>query len=97
MAISAATFKYCKGINQQQATKAPEPEQRTGRNLSALTWHVEHNLTIEVTTTLFNRINADADKILQVSTPVSLLDPAYSATEPQDYGLLGNVTAEWVF
>lgn len=55
------------------------------------------NLTIEVTTTLFNRVKADADKILQISSPVSLLSPAYSNTEPQSYGLLGNVTVEWMF
>jgi hypothetical protein len=62
-----------------------------------LTGHAENNLTIEVTTTLFNRVRADGDKILQVSTLVSLPNPAYSATEPQDYGLLGDVTAAWVF
>ena len=59
--------------------------------------YAESNLTIEVTTTLFNRVKADADKILQISSPVSLLNPAYSNTEPQNYGLLGNVTAEWLF
>ena len=59
--------------------------------------HDERNVTIEVTTTLFNRVKADADKILQISPPVSLLNPAYSTMEPKDYGLLGDVTAEWIF
>jgi hypothetical protein len=59
--------------------------------------HAESNLTIEVTTTLFNRVKADADKILQISSPVSLLNPAYSTMEPKGYGLLGKVTAEWIF
>jgi hypothetical protein len=43
-----------------------------------LTGHAEDHHTIEITTTVFNRVKADADKIIQVSTPVSFQSSLFS-------------------
>ncbi|PSN71528.1 hypothetical protein BS50DRAFT_486722 [Corynespora cassiicola Philippines] len=51
-----------------------------------------YNLRIEVTTTLLNRIKADAKYIRMAGT---IPDDIYEAKAYADYGLVGQVTLEW--
>jgi hypothetical protein len=55
-----------------------------------------NTIRIEVSTTLYNRLKADVDKIWQMGTPLSVLAPTYADSESQAYGLLGPVVIDWV-
>lgn len=56
----------------------------------------EHELLVEVTTTLFNRIKSDADKVQVWGQVASAQQSKYATQGPYEYGLLGPVTLEWV-
>lgn len=56
----------------------------------------EHELVVEVTTTLFNRIKADADLVQVWGQVASAKQSKYAEQGPYEYGLLGPVTLEWV-
>jgi len=54
-----------------------------------------HELMIEVTTPLFNRVKADADEIMVWGSSAALLQPLYASEPPMEYGLVGPVYVEW--
>lgn len=56
----------------------------------------EHELVVEVTTTLFNRIKSDADQVQVWGQVASAQQSKYASQGPYEYGLLGPVTLEWV-
>lgn len=56
----------------------------------------ENEIKVEVTTTLYNRIRADADSLLAIGLPLSTIAPTYANAERQSYGLLGPVGIDWV-
>lgn len=55
-----------------------------------------HTLKIEVTTPLFNRIKADANETMIWSTVAGQAQPLYGSLPPQEYGLIGPVSIEWI-
>jgi hypothetical protein len=55
----------------------------------------EHELEVEVTTTLFNRIKSEADQVQVWGQVASAQQPQYAQQGPYEYGLLGPVTLEW--
>lgn len=56
----------------------------------------EHELVVEVTTTLFNRIKSVADQVQVWGQVASEQQSKYADQGPYEYGLLGPVTLEWV-
>lgn len=56
----------------------------------------EHELVVEVTTTLFNRIKSDADQVQVWGQVASAQQSKYADQGPYEYGLLGPVTLDWV-
>ncbi|KAF4212259.1 hypothetical protein CNMCM5878_001477 [Aspergillus fumigatiaffinis] len=59
--------------------------------------HGENNtVRIEVSTTLYNRLKADVDTILQMGAPLSVLAPSFADGESQAYGLLGPIFIDWL-
>lgn len=56
----------------------------------------EHELVVEVTTTLFNRIKSEADQVQVWGQVASAQQSKYADQGPYEYGLLGPVTLEWV-
>ena len=56
----------------------------------------ENFIKIEVTTTLYNRLRADADKLLAIGMPLSMMAPTFADGERQNYGVLGPVLINWV-
>lgn len=56
----------------------------------------ENAIKIEVTTTLYNRLRADADSLLTIGMPLSMMAPTFADGERQNYGVLGPVTIDWV-
>lgn len=56
----------------------------------------EHELQVEVTTTLFNRIKSEADRVQVWGQVASAQQSKYATQGPCEYGLLGPVTLEWV-
>ena len=56
----------------------------------------EHELVVEVTTTLFNRIKSEADQVQVWGQVASAQQSKYAEQGPYEYGLLGPVTLEWV-
>lgn len=56
----------------------------------------ENFIKIEVTTTLYNRLRADADKLLAIGMPLSMMAPTFADGERQNYGVLGPVLIDWV-
>jgi len=54
-----------------------------------------YELVVEMTTPLFNRIKADAAKVMIVGVSAATLQPLYASEAPQVYGLLGPVYVEW--
>ncbi|KAL1880144.1 hypothetical protein Daus18300_001507 [Diaporthe australafricana] len=56
----------------------------------------EHELVVEVTTTLFNRIKSIADEVQVWGQVASAQQSKYAEQGPYAYGLLGPVTLEWV-
>jgi hypothetical protein len=61
-----------------------------------LTRGEQNVVKVEVTTTLYNRVRADADNLLAVGMPLSTMAPTFADSESQDYGLLGPVWIDWV-
>jgi hypothetical protein len=55
-----------------------------------------NSVRVEVTTTLYNRLRTEADKMLTMGYPVSVIAPTYSNEERQAYGLLGPVAVDWI-
>ncbi|KAG8157140.1 hypothetical protein KVR01_013130 [Diaporthe batatas] len=55
----------------------------------------EHELQVEVTTTLFNRIKSVADQVQVWGQVASAQQSSYATQGPYEYGLLGPVTLEW--
>ncbi|KUI65520.1 hypothetical protein VM1G_01214 [Cytospora mali] len=56
----------------------------------------EHELTVEVTTTLFNRVKSMRDNIMMWGQAAAVSEPLYASEGPFEYGLLGPVTVQWV-
>ncbi|KAK7733053.1 hypothetical protein SLS53_008382 [Cytospora paraplurivora] len=56
----------------------------------------EHELAVEVTTTLFNRVRSMADEVMVWGQVAAVRQPLYASEEPYDYGLLGPVIVQWV-
>ncbi|KAJ9668901.1 hypothetical protein H2201_001147 [Coniosporium apollinis] len=54
-----------------------------------------NSITVEVTTTLFNRIKATANSTMVVGVPAAVAQPGYASSPPQEYGLLGPVSIQW--
>ncbi|ROV88303.1 hypothetical protein VMCG_10483 [Cytospora schulzeri] len=56
----------------------------------------EHELTVEVSTTLFNRVKSMADEIMMWGQIASVQQSLYASEGPFGYGLLGPVTVQWI-
>lgn len=55
----------------------------------------EYELRIEVATTLFNRIKAEANQTWIVGQVAGVRQPKYNTLPYEKYGLVGNVVLEW--
>ncbi|KIX10705.1 uncharacterized protein Z518_01789 [Rhinocladiella mackenziei CBS 650.93] len=54
-----------------------------------------NTLEVKITTTLFNKVKAEANTHMFVGSPISEAQPLYATTPNQEYGLLGPVEVEW--
>jgi len=54
-----------------------------------------HELVVEVTTPLFNRVKAEADRIMVFGVTAASQQPLYASEPPMEYGLVGPVFVEW--
>lgn len=55
----------------------------------------EHGLRIDITTTLFNRIKAEANQTWVVGGVAGIRQPKYNTMPYEEYGLVGSVVIEW--
>lgn len=55
----------------------------------------EHEIRVDVSTTLFNRIKAESNDTLVLGQKVSVMQPLYDTLPFEEYGLVGTVMLEW--
>ncbi|KAL4944149.1 hypothetical protein BDV06DRAFT_233866 [Aspergillus oleicola] len=56
----------------------------------------KNEMRVEVTTTLYNRVRADANRLIALGHPLATMAPTFANAERQSYGLLGPVGIDWV-
>ncbi|KAF2187908.1 hypothetical protein K469DRAFT_567905 [Zopfia rhizophila CBS 207.26] len=63
--------------------------------LEGVEWDREHQLEVDVTTTLFNRIKAEANQTMVVGQVAGERQSKYGTMPYEGYGLVGNARVEW--